>query len=497
MSLSWKLPTNEDMSSHQAALPLLCPGGLIEDEHETKDCPSNGHVVLAASVDDEPSPRNVVSQEESQSAAEEAVTTPPLRRSNRDVDVSLVCGVPCESVILVPPPPPLLPLGWTFAKSHSSTINVLLDGVATTTSTHFVPSRLVSLLGFLSVRIAQSIRLSGTACTFYRRLRDLFFSNPTHKRDYEGLILNGCSKRRPRGHDADGGRGACKPERAAAVRVRRESRCRDAPIYVIDNFLTESELDYFDKAIASARFERSFVDNMSYDDDDDDDDDGADGQGGTGEGDDDRTGASIGIDDSRHKNIDTGKGCGKKRKKRTLLDDSHRTSTFFSFRKLHDTKICGLEQRVANLMGCWVHQVEALQLVRYGPGQFFGVHHDMGDLMEDDQVRLPRKNLAVKRRLVTIFCYLNTLEKGAGGDTYFPMCKLRVQPQRGRAVLWSNVTSDGQADPRTIHAGEPVKTILEGSASKSDGRKRIKKEGGNDGSGEAMKYGLNIWICEE
>ena len=45
---------------------------------------------------------------------------------------------------------------------------------------------------------------------------------------------------------------------------------------------------------------------------------------------------------------------------------------------------------------------------------------DMGDLLEDDQVILPRKQLAVKRRLVTLFCYLNSLDTKQGGCTYFP-----------------------------------------------------------------------------
>jgi prolyl 4-hydroxylase len=158
-----------------------------------------------------------------------------------------------------------------------------------------------------------------------------------------------------------------------------------------------------------------------------------------------------------------------------MLDNSHRTSTFFGFKKLHDTKVAALEQRIADLLGCWVHQIEALQLVRYFPGQFFGIHHDMGDLLGDDEVILPQKQLGVKRRLVTLFCYLNTLDKDQGGCTYFPQCDIRVLPKKGRAVLFSNVTSAGLPDPYTIHAGEAVE-----SNNKS-----------------VVKYGLNIWICEE
>jgi prolyl 4-hydroxylase len=197
----------------------------------------------------------------------------------------------------------------------------------------------------------------------------------------------------------------------------------------------------------------------------------------------------------------------RKRRSRTVIDNSHRTSTFHSFRKLQDSRISALERRIAALLGCWVHQIEPLQLVRYMPGQFFGLHHDMGDLLEDDGddiVTLPRKNIVVKRRLVTIFCYLNTLQEDQGGATYFPKCgHLRVIPKRGRAVLWSNVTAEGQPDARTIHAGEPVVVINTNTGATASDDNKV--TAGNDKNTEkakkceptVVKYGLNIWICEE
>jgi prolyl 4-hydroxylase len=157
----------------------------------------------------------------------------------------------------------------------------------------------------------------------------------------------------------------------------------------------------------------------------------------------------------------------------STYDTQHRTSTFLSFGKRQDTRIAAMEQRAADLLGCWTSQlVEPLQLVRYLPGQFFGVHHDMGDLDDDGAVALPPKTPYSKRRLVTIFCYQNEVEQGGGGSTYFPACgDLRVSPTPGRAVLFANVLANGEPDPRTIHAGEAVK--------------------------KGTKYGLNMWICEE
>jgi len=165
------------------------------------------------------------------------------------------------------------------------------------------------------------------------------------------------------------------------------------------------------------------------------------------------------------------------------------------------------------MLGCWVHQIEALQLVRYQPGEFFGIHHDLGNLLEDDTVQLPSKDYACKRRLVTMFCYLNTLQEDEGGCTYFPKCShLRVKPKRGRAVLWCNITPDGKPDPKTIHAGESVNSsnIIGNDNGDGDGHNTSDFHQGNKESvylkmkcsedkGEVgtKKYGLNIWICEE
>ena len=191
-------------------------------------------------------------------------------------------------------------------------------------------------------------------------------------------------------------------------------------IFVVDDFFSASELEHLDQWTQKGRFSKSFVDQV----------------------------------DSQE----------------SLYDGQHRTSTFLSFAKQQDAKIAAIEQKASALLGCWSTQsVEPLQLVRYLPGQFFGVHHDMGDLNDDGSVELPAKTTFVKRRLATIFGYLNDVDKG--GATYFPACGgLRVEPKRGRAVLFSNVLPNGLPDPRTIHAGEPVQ--------------------------EGLKHGLNIWYTE-
>jgi hypothetical protein len=98
-------------------------------------------------------------------------------------------------------------------------------------------------------------------------------------------------------------------------------------IYVLENFLTTKEIGYLMEFVATKRFQRSFVD----------------GENNT-----------------------------------SSIDRMHRTSTFLSFAKQHDKTIATIEQRVADLLGTQTRALEALQLVRYEQGQFFGIHHDLG-----------------------------------------------------------------------------------------------------------------------
>ncbi len=406
---------------------------------------------------------------------------------------------------------------------------------------HFPMTTFCDLLCILN--FLQKIRLKGvgkTAHIFYRRMRTLFFSDSCEE-DYQSVFMNGTRRRKSTSivGDAAAAEAAKDPSTSTSnpksVQIERATTPEQPAIYIIDNFLTDSELDYFDQKISSISFERSFVDNTGYDDDENDDSKESEHVADKANASNDsackdqnqsqKQAESLPSVCNENDNGSTSKTNPespigmpktkkkvKKRKRRTIVDDSHRTSTFYSFRKLHDSKISALEQRIADTLGCWVHQIEAIQLVRYLPGQFFGIHHDLGNLLEDDTVELPRKNVACKRRLVTIFCYLNSLGEDEGGCTYFPKCDdLRVKPKRGRAVLWCNITQDGQPDSRTIHAGEAVRSkkadetprpvTPSSSASKADdsersqvGSKRNMKSKITAGT---KKYGLNIWICEE
>jgi prolyl 4-hydroxylase len=151
----------------------------------------------------------------------------------------------------------------------------------------------------------------------------------------------------------------------------------------------------------------------------------------------------------------------------TIYQQDQRTSSFCSLTKLQNAHVASIERRASDFLGVSVEQLEPLQLVRYRVGEFFGIHHDLGILYDDGSVELPRRHSLQKRRIATIFVYLNDSD----GCTYFPCCReLRITPKRGRAVFFCNILQNGMPDPNTIHAGE-APTV-------------------------GIKYGLNIWVCE-
>ena len=63
------------------------------------------------------------------------------------------------------------------------------------------------------------------------------------------------------------------------------------------------------------------------------------------------------------------------------------------------------------------------------------------------------------QRVATMLLYLSTLDQEAGGGTWFPHAKLRVQPTAGSALLWYNTRLDGRPDPQSMHASEPVRPL--------------------------------------
>ena len=110
-----------------------------------------------------------------------------------------------------------------------------------------------------------------------------------------------------------------------------------------------------------------------------------------------------------------------------------------------------LEQRIENLTGIPRENGEELSVLRYEIGQQYKAHHDYFDPI------YPGSESALSnggQRVATVLLYLSNVEEG--GETEFPLINISVKPQKGSALVFTNVCADGTLDRNSFHAGLPV-----------------------------------------
>ena len=107
---------------------------------------------------------------------------------------------------------------------------------------------------------------------------------------------------------------------------------------------------------------------------------------------------------------------------------------------IEDPAIHAINRRLAVLSGTGVEQGEALQILRYRPGQQYHPHVDwLGD---------------ENARILTALIYLN--DDYGGGETAFVKTGLEVKGRKGDALVFSSVDAEGRFEPLSEHAGLPV-----------------------------------------
>lgn len=110
---------------------------------------------------------------------------------------------------------------------------------------------------------------------------------------------------------------------------------------------------------------------------------------------------------------------------------------------------------------------EAIQVVRYGPGEEFQPHLDAFD--SSGGGAHAKAQYEGRQRAATLLIYLNGPD--AGGETIFPKLGLRIAPIPRAAIFWRNLMPDGAIDSRTLHGGSPVQ--------------------------KGVKYAANLWLRGE
>eukprot|EP00980_Cylindrotheca_fusiformis_P030461 scaffold24860_cov122-Cylindrotheca_fusiformis.AAC.2 len=104
--------------------------------------------------------------------------------------------------------------------------------------------------------------------------------------------------------------------------------------------------------------------------------------------------------------------------------------------------------KLSKLTHCEPDQLEVLQVLHYAPGQYFEPHTDGFTGL------ISACGFENSARLVTVFVYLNDVQKG--GATRFHQLGLDVKPQKGMAVVHFPTSLEFLEDARTEHQGMPA-----------------------------------------
>jgi len=130
--------------------------------------------------------------------------------------------------------------------------------------------------------------------------------------------------------------------------------------------------------------------------------------------------------------------------------DTYRTSKGAWLDWGSDPAVDRINIRLAALTNKGLRSHEELHVVHYKEGQEYEPHYDFSDANRDKDDWSVTK---LGNRIVTIIMYLKSPE--SGGDTVFPISRLKVSPKKGDAVMFTNLHQNSFADHLTMHGGCP------------------------------------------
>lgn len=108
---------------------------------------------------------------------------------------------------------------------------------------------------------------------------------------------------------------------------------------------------------------------------------------------------------------------------------------------IEDPVVHALNRRLAAASGSDAAQGEAMQILRYQPGQQYRAHYDFNPTLDN-------------QRVLTALAYLNHDYKG--GETAFVKTGLKVRGRKGDVIIFRNTLDDTALDPMSEHCGVPV-----------------------------------------
>lgn len=118
---------------------------------------------------------------------------------------------------------------------------------------------------------------------------------------------------------------------------------------------------------------------------------------------------------------------------------------------IKDKIVRGIHTRIAQITDIPEENGESMQVLYYGVGAEYQPHYDTFDPSTPGGLIHYNRG---GQRVATFIMYLNTPEKG--GETIFPQARLKITPEKGKALLFYNVNAEGISDSMSLHGGAPV-----------------------------------------
>ena len=129
----------------------------------------------------------------------------------------------------------------------------------------------------------------------------------------------------------------------------------------------------------------------------------------------------------------------------------HRTSWNIALPSGTDPVLIQIANKLCSLIKRHPNTMEEMALIRYRPGEYYLPHVDAYDYIYGNIT----DDLHMSQRVLTVIMYLN--DDYLGGHTNFPELDISITPKKGRALLFHNVRENANfANPLSKHQGQEV-----------------------------------------
>jgi predicted 2-oxoglutarate/Fe(II)-dependent dioxygenase YbiX len=108
--------------------------------------------------------------------------------------------------------------------------------------------------------------------------------------------------------------------------------------------------------------------------------------------------------------------------------------------------------RIAQAIGVPLVNQEPTNFLHYARGQQYGRHFDF--ITQEEEQGFARELATIGQRIATVLVYLN--EEYEGGETEFPLLDWRFKGKTGDALIFWNLSAQGEREMNSLHAGTPV-----------------------------------------